>query len=901
MGFCHIKKIHDQRGFTLLETILGIAIFVLVGLAVFSAYGNLQRLVRVSSERTAANSILQEEMESIHAIPFTNLGLRDSVPAGALEPLKTVVRNNQSYEVRTIIRNIDDPFDGIIGNRLDDVRFSFSAQVGDGGLTMTNTAIVYGRIFSNGNVTGDNSAQVTQDAWVANANTLNTLTVGGDAHAHTIQNATISGSAYYQVILNSTVNGTLYPQSPDSPSQTLPITDAQITTWKNEAEAVATTGPVTLGTGQQLTLGPAKIIGDLTLTGNAELKVKGTLWVTGSILLLNTASIYLDPSYSSASGVVIADGTISIDNNTAACGSEGYNSAKNECNPFAGSYSLFISMNSSTDVNNPAIKIKNSTGFRGILYTNTGLISIENGAEVVEATGYAVRLYNHSSISYGTGIFNLLITGNPSVGDTSPADYKLAEVRVTCTSCEFQTSFKATTTIAPKRLETTGGNGALLIQVYNAVGQPVSDASVTIVNTTTTPLINFTDTTDAQGRLTVVDAPPAEQSYEITVTKQNYSTDRTYAIGYPANPSPLKPHLTVIADAVTQASFAIDELSTLNISTVSPVCSPLGSVTFTLTGAKLIGQSPDVPKYSQNKQTNSQGTLSLSDMEWDTYGVSITDSRYYLGGSLPSLPVEVSPNTTEALSMVLEPRTTNALLVKVIDAVSQQPVQDASVKIDGPGYTKTLQTGEGYWQQTNWSGGGGQSDWSDTTRFFESSSVGYDNPAGELKLQWNGSQYAASGSLTSSIFDNGAPTNFYHLVVRPEGQPVQTGTDPVRIQIASSLTNTATTTWTFVGPDGTTNTYYTPNNNTLSSAHNDDRYIRYRIQLFTADTAYTPNVSDTAISFADACTPSGQVYFNDVVTGSNTVTVSKAGYITSVQPATLIAGWQTITISLTPN
>jgi hypothetical protein len=122
----------------------------------------------------------------------------------------------------------------------------------------------------------------------------------------------------------------------------------------------------------------------------------------------------------------------------------------------------------------------------------------------------------------------------------------------------------------------------------------------------------------------------------------------------------------------------------------------------------------------------------------------------------------------------------------------------------------------------------------------------------------------------------------------------------VRIQIASSKTNTATTTWDFIGPDGTSNTYYIPSNHTLNTVHNGDRYIRYRIDLRTANINYTPNVSDIAVSFANACTPSGQVYFNDVVTGANTITVSKTGYTTSATPKTIAAEWQALTIKLTP-
>ncbi len=889
-----------HTGFTLVETIVGVAVFALVSVGLFMVYTNVLRLVKVSSERTGANTILQEELESIHAIPFTSLGLKDSVPNGFLEPTKEIVRNGKTYEVRTIVRNIDDPFDGVLGNNLDDVRFPFSAQVGDGGLIMSNTATIFGKVFSNGTATGDNKANVTDDMWVAGGNTLDFIKIAGDAHAHAITNATITGDAYYQTIQNSTVSGAQHPGTSDTPSQNLPISSAKITEWKNEAAAVGTTGSVTIGNGQKVTIGPKKINGNITITGSGELVVTGTLWVTGTISLSNSGSIYLSPTYSSASGVIIADGSISINNNTAACGSEGYNKQKNSCNPFAGSYAVFITTNGSKSSNNPAIQINNSTGFRGILYANDGLIAIGNGAQVVEATGYKITIDNKSSITYGTGIFNLLITGNPTIGDTSPGDYKLAEVQVTCVTCEIATSYSGTTTVAPKRLETSGGNGALLIQVFDAVGAPVPDASVSIVNTTTDPALDFTDTTNNQGQLVVIDAPPAEQSYQITVTKPGFSTDKTYAVGDPNNPSPLKPHATVLADAVTQVSFSIDALSTLNVRTVDQVCSPRPNIDFNLTGAKLIGQSPDVPKYSSDLSTDNNGELDLPSMEWDTYNATVTDPQYYLAGSLPQLPMSLSPDSTEVLSMVAEPKTTNALLVLAVDAVTQQPIQGADVKIDGPSYSKTLQTGEGNWQQTDWSGGGGQTNWSTANRYDSSSTIGTSNPVGELKLQQNGATYAASGTLTSSIFDNTAPTNFYHLVMRPEGQPSQTGVDPVRIRIASSQTNTATTTWSYRGPDGTTNTYYKPTDHTLNAIHNGDRYIRYRIDLQTANTAYTPNVSDIAISFANACTPSGQVYFNDVVTGANTITISKSGYITSVTPKTIASGWQTVTIKLTP-
>ena len=48
-------KINSLTGFTLIETIIGVTVFALVGIAVFAAYTNVLHLVRVSSQRTSAD------------------------------------------------------------------------------------------------------------------------------------------------------------------------------------------------------------------------------------------------------------------------------------------------------------------------------------------------------------------------------------------------------------------------------------------------------------------------------------------------------------------------------------------------------------------------------------------------------------------------------------------------------------------------------------------------------------------------------------------------------------------------------------------------------------------------------------------------------------------------------
>ncbi len=54
----------------------------------------------------------------------------------------------------------------------DNVSFFYGAQVGQGGLIMSNNSIVSGSVYSNGSVLGSAGAQVTGDLWVAGAGNL---------------------------------------------------------------------------------------------------------------------------------------------------------------------------------------------------------------------------------------------------------------------------------------------------------------------------------------------------------------------------------------------------------------------------------------------------------------------------------------------------------------------------------------------------------------------------------------------------------------------------------------------------------------------------------------------------------------------------------------------------------
>jgi hypothetical protein len=355
---------------------------------------------------------------------------------------------------------------------------------------------------------------------------------------------------------------------------------------------------------------------------------------------------------------------------------------------------------------------------------------------------------------------------------------------VTCANCRKFVPMVVTTRVAPKNLETASTNGALFVKVLDANGNPVPNANVHIVNAQPDPDIVIDDVTDANGSLQIVDAPPGVNAYEITVTKSGYSTDETRAATV-SNPNPAKPHSTVVLQQVTQISFIIDRLSTMNISSVTNVCTPVPDVDFLLNGSKLVG-TPAVPKYSQNHATNGSGLLTLNNIEWDTYSFAANDAAFDLIGINPLSPFSISPNASQNIQLIVSSKNPKTVLVTVRDSATNLPLSGVSVQLSGGGVDVTQITGQGFLGQTDWSGGGGQATSTDLTQYLASDgNLETGDPVGDVKLKQVFGDYVSSGVLTSSSFDTGSPSNFQKIGWNPMSQPIESGDPSVRVQIAT--------------------------------------------------------------------------------------------------------------------
>lgn len=262
-------------------------------------------------------------------------------------------------------------------------------------------------------ISGDLGFKTYMGGVITSISLSNGSTVNGSVHANTINGGsgvTIKKDAFYQILDSSvTVNGTKHPGSADPPPAVFPVSDANITDWRNQAVA----GGVTNGnvSGCNMTLGPRKIVGNLSLGNSCTVTVKAPLWVTGNISTGNSTKFVLDSSFGATSGVIIVDGTTSLANGSDLKGSG-----------TAGSYLMLFSTFDSSQGGEPnecpgdsqaAVDTGNSS-ISGIIYAPKGKVGLANGATFKEITAWQINLGNSANLTYDTGFASTVFSSGPA-------------------------------------------------------------------------------------------------------------------------------------------------------------------------------------------------------------------------------------------------------------------------------------------------------------------------------------------------------------------------------------------------------------------------------------------------------------------------------------------------------
>ncbi|MBN1168625.1 prepilin-type N-terminal cleavage/methylation domain-containing protein [Candidatus Woesebacteria bacterium] len=284
--------------------------------------------------------------------------------------------------------------------------------------------------------------------------------------------------------------------------------------------------------------------------------------------------------------------------------------------------------------------------------------------------------------------------------DLLPTDFKRVRVDVSWggLASSNKSPVSLITDIAPRGVESTVGGGTLSVLVFDANAQPVSQAEVTIYAPSISPPVDLTLLTDSSGRVILPGALPCTDCYQITTTKEGYSTDKTYSTSEVANPD--KPHATIIESKLTEISFAIDLVSTLEITTTNnrdSDFSPLGNITFNIRGDKTIGTDALdelVYKYEETLSTNASGEIVIEDLEWDNYSITIPAiTGYDVSGFNPLLPVNLLPNSEFEQKIALNSNSANSFLVTFTDPGDLQIASVSARLFDGGTYEASASSG----------------------------------------------------------------------------------------------------------------------------------------------------------------------------------------------------------------
>ena len=157
------KKCNRQRGLTLIETLVGIAIFLIVSVGVYGGYTSIFKLVAYAKVRTLSMVVANEQVEIARTLPYDQVGIVGGIPSGLLTRNQQVVKDGTLFQVELSVRNIDDAFDGTIGGTPNDLAPAdykqIEVRVGCGGCSNFATTTVTSTISpKNLESTGTNGA-----------------------------------------------------------------------------------------------------------------------------------------------------------------------------------------------------------------------------------------------------------------------------------------------------------------------------------------------------------------------------------------------------------------------------------------------------------------------------------------------------------------------------------------------------------------------------------------------------------------------------------------------------------------------------------------------------------------------------------------------------------------------
>lgn len=242
-------------------------------------------------------------------------------------------------------------------------------------------------------------------------------------------------------------------------------------------------------------------------------------------------------------------------------------------------------------------------------------------------------------------------SGAPST-DNNPGDYKDARVTVKDPSGTILDSLD--THIGALVAETASNTGALFVKVIDQSGQPVSGATVGVVNNNISPAVNVSDSTDGNGLAIFYDLPPSTTNYRYVITASNSGYSSLTTIAPSGSLQPNYSSQNLIAQSSSYVTLTIKPMGSDSLLVESTDLSgnPLANVkVYAKGGYKKYTATSDTSYYYDNMSpsdtrptTDSNGLAGISNLVPGSYyfcgdagatNCKIGNTTYYLAAAIP--------------------------------------------------------------------------------------------------------------------------------------------------------------------------------------------------------------------------------------------------------------------------
>jgi len=307
--------------------------------------------------------------------------------------------------------------------------FLFAVQSGEGGFEFERNTQVKGmndqpgNVYSNGDILGENwssgtiGSRILGDAWAVGkisglaGDDTGGVYIAGNAQANELIRCKVAGNA----------------QSPVSPTdcssegdfnigdapQVMPTESLDISFWKQQAEASIWSGDCIIDSkaepsdcsDEEKQLGPVKIEGNLIISSNSDITLKGTVWVEGDLAINSNTDIHIHESLGSEGVVVVVDypsdrlgrGKIETESNV-----EFFQTS-------SGGPVVFVSTNTEDNcLSSPAISVASNTS-TVVFSAPDGCIFFRSNSFVRGALAKKIHLSGNSIIEYDPRLATVIL------------------------------------------------------------------------------------------------------------------------------------------------------------------------------------------------------------------------------------------------------------------------------------------------------------------------------------------------------------------------------------------------------------------------------------------------------------------------------------------------------------